>query len=92
MPTEFQGKWWAVGDERSNQIRLPQARMSIPARDDMVGPGGRAAATIAYVISNGRAGAMDRSRVIGAGVAISDENGGTARGQSASAQTASSLS
>ena len=51
MPTEFQGKWCAVGDERSNQLLLPQARMSIPARDDMVVPGGLAAATIACVIS-----------------------------------------
>jgi hypothetical protein len=92
MPTEFQGKWCAVGDERSNQLLLPQARMSIPARDDMVVPGGLAAATIACVISMAAQRAMDRSRVIGAGVALSDENGDTARGQSASAQTASSLS
>ena len=92
MPTEFQGKWCAVGDERSNQLLLPQARMSIPARDDMVVPGGLAAATIACVISMAAQRAMDRSRVMGAGAPISDENGGTARGQSASAQTASSLS
>ena len=51
MPTEIRGKWCAVGDERSNQLRLPQARVSIPARDDMVVPDGLAAATIAGVIA-----------------------------------------
>ena len=42
--------------ERSNQLRLPQARISIPARDDMVVPSGLAASTIALRHLNGRAG------------------------------------
>jgi hypothetical protein len=49
--------------------------MSILARDDMVVLGGLAAATIACVIAMA-AQAMARSRVIGAGVAISEKNGG----------------